>query len=290
VTTVVQVIVLGIALGLVYTLVGLGMTLSLGVLRVLNLTHGMAVLGGTVLAYQLHRGWGVNPLVSAVLALPVFFVLGGLLYLAIVRRAQSISAEAGLLVLFGAMTLLQALAGELWSGDIRSLSASYSNTSVHLGSVLVPSDYLVASAGATVILGAMYTFLRWSMTGRAVQALAQHPDAARILGIDVTRYSTLVFGMSIAVAGSAGALLSTVVPFSVATQTIWLTYAFIVVLVGGTGGVLNALVGGLALGLGQATFNQLLPLTWVSVVVYGLLLAAMVARGGGLSGTKERAL
>jgi branched-chain amino acid transport system permease protein len=288
--TALQVLVLGLLLGLVYTLAGLGMTISLGVLRVLNLTHGMAVLGGSILAYELHGALGLSPLVSALVALPVFFALGCVVHILLVRRAQAISPESGLLVLFGAMTLLQAATAQFWSGDIRALTASYSNSRVQLGPILVPSDYLVAGLGSAVLLLAAFAFLRWSMTGRAVQALAQHPDAARILGVSVARYATLVFGAGSAVAGSSGALLATVVPFSVATQTVWLTYAFIVVLVGGTGGVRGALVGGLALGVGQAVFNQLLPLTWVSIVVYALLLAAMVARGGGLAAARERAL
>ncbi|MFR9805198.1 branched-chain amino acid ABC transporter permease [Pseudonocardia sp. RS010] len=289
-TSVLQVLVLGLLLGLVYTLAGLGMTLSLGVLKVLNLTHGMAVLGGSVLAYQLHNALGLSPLVSALVALPAFFAVGCLLHAGLVRRAQAVSAESGLLVLFGAMTLLQAATAQFWSGDIRTLSADYSNASVRLGGILVPSDYLVAGLGAAVLLVVVGSYLRWSTTGRAVQALAQHPDAARILGVPVERYATLVFGAATAVAGSSGALLATVVPFSVATQTVWLTYAFIVVLVGGTGGVRGALVGGLALGIGQAVFNYLLPLTWVSIVVYGLLLVAMVVRGGGLASVRERAL
>jgi branched-chain amino acid transport system permease protein len=290
VTAVAQVLLLGVLLGLVYTLASLGMTLSLGVLRVLNLAHGMAVLAGSVFAYELHLHFGLSPIVSAVLALPLFFLLGHGLYLLLVRRAQAISAESGLLVLFGAMTLFQALTAQLWSGDIRSLSADYSSARPHLGAVLIPADHLVAGGSALVLLLAVYAFLRWSMTGRAVRALAQHPDAASILGIPVARYAALVFGASVALAGASGSLLATLFPFSVATQTVWLTYAFIVVLVGGTGGVLNALAGGLALGLGQAVLNQVLPLTWVSLVVYGLLLAAMVARGGGLSGARERTL
>ena len=289
-TAVLQVLVLGVLLGLVYTLAGLGMTLSLGVLRVLNLVHGMTVLGGSVLAYELHAALGVNPVVSALLALPLFFALGCALHRAVVRRAQAVSAETGLLVLFGAMILLQAAAAQFWSGDIRTLTASYSDSRLQLGPVLVPSDHLVAGAGAAVLLLAVDGFLRWTTPGRAVRALAQHPDAARILGIPTERYATLVFGAASALAGASGALLATVFPFSVATQTMWLTYAFIVVLVGGTGGVLNALAGGVALGIGQAAFTQLLPLTWVSLVVYGLLLAAMVVRGGGLAGARERAL
>ncbi|MET0451078.1 MAG: branched-chain amino acid ABC transporter permease [Mycobacterium sp.] len=289
-TIVAQVVATGVLLGLIYTLAGLGMSLSLGVLGVLNLTHGMAVLGGSIAAYELYHRWQLSPIVTAVVVMPVFGIVGWLLYKVIVQRAQAISPEAGLLALFGVMVMAQAATAQFWSGDIRSLVADYSNARVAIGGVAVPSDYVVTAASALLLLAVVYLGLRFSMPGRAVRALAQHPDAARILGVHVTRYSALVFALSMSLAAAAGSLLSTLFPFSVATQIIWLTYAFIVVLVGGTGGVLAALAGGLTLGIGQAAFNQLLPLTWVSVVVYGLLLAAMVARGGGLAAGKERAL
>jgi branched-chain amino acid transport system permease protein len=289
-TVVLQILATGVLLGLIYSLAGLGMSLSLGVLRVLNLTHGMAVLSGSIAAYEAANRWHVSPIVTAVAVMPALGLAGWLLYRTVVERAQTISPEAGLLALFGVMVMAQAATAQSWSGDIRSLVAGYSNHRVALGGVAVPSDYVVAAGGAIVLLSAVHFGLRYTMPGRAVQALSQHPDAARILGVDVARYSAAVFALSTALAGASGALLSTLFPFSVATSVIWLTYAFIVVLVGGTGGVLAALVGGLALGLGQAAFNQFLPLTWVSVVVYGLLLVAMVVRGGGLAAGKERAL
>jgi branched-chain amino acid transport system permease protein len=128
------------------------------------------------------------------------------------------------------------------------------------------------------------------MAGRAIRALAQNRDAARILGINVDRYASAVFSVSVGVAGASGALLADILPFSVQDQIQWLAYAFIVVLVGGTGRVVNALIGGLVLGTAQAVFNQVLPLAYVDVVVYGLLAAALVVRGGGLAARTERAL
>lgn len=288
--TVIQVLVVGILLGLVYTLVGVGMSLSLGVLRVLNLTHGMAVFGGSMLAYQLFNVLRIPPLISALIAIPVFFGIGALLEVLLVRRAHAVSPESVLLVLFGAMILLQSLSSLAWTDDTRSISTSYSNSALRLGGVVIRADYAVAGAAALIMIAVLYSIIRFSMAGRAVQALAQHPDAARIIGINVSRYSTLVFAVSTAAAGVAGVLVSLILPFSVQSQTQWLAFAFIVVLVGGTGGVLNAVVGGLALGLSQAVFNQLLPLVWVPIVVYGLLVAALIIRGGGLAAAKERTI
>lgn len=285
-----EVVCIGVLLGIIYTLAGLGMSVSLGVLRILNLTHGMIVIGGAFFAFDLLHAWHVTPVLGAVIALPVFSVLGLVLDRLIVRRARQFSEQTVLLALFGAMVLLQSVAILIWTADSRSITVSYTNQHVSFAGIVLPVDYLVAAAAAVVILVVIQGLLRYTMAGRAVQALAQNRDAARILGVNVDRYASAVFSLSVGVAAASGALLADVFPFSVQAQSQWLAYAFIVVLVGGTGRVVNALVGGLALGLAQATFNQLLPLSDVDVVVYGLLAAVLVVRGGGLAARRERAL
>lgn len=281
-----QVIIIGVLLGLVYTLASLGLQVTLGVLGVLNLTHGVIVIAGAMFAWDLLHGWHVTPLISAVIALPVFFVVGLILHWVLVRRAR----DGGLLALFGGMIALQSVAILIWTTNSRSITVSYSNSSVQFGGMAIPEDYLVAAAAAAVILAVIFAALRFTMAGRAVQALAQDSESARILGINVDRYAAAVFAVGVAVAAMGGALIADILPFSVQDASQWLAYAFIVVLVGGTGRVINALVGGLVLGLAQSLFNQLLPLEYVDVVVYGLLAAALIVRGGGLAAMRERAL
>jgi len=289
-TTAGEVIAIGVLLGLIYTLAALGLQVSLGVLRVLNLAHGIIVIAGAFFAFDLLHAWHITPLLAVVAALPVFFCVGFLLDRLLVRRVRRVSEQAVLLGLFGAMILLQSVAILIWTTDSRSVTVSYSNSRVSLGGVVLPTDYLIAAAAALVILGIVAALLRFTMAGRAVQALAQNPEAARVLGVNVDRWSSLVFSLSVAVAGMSGVLLADVFPFSVQDASQWLAYAFIVVLVGGTGGLRGALVGGLVLGFAQSLFNQLLPLQYVDVVVYGLLAAALLVRGGGLSSRRERAL
>lgn len=281
-----QVIITGLLLGLVYTLAALGMQVTLGVLGVLNLTHGVIVIAGAMFAWDLLHAWHVTPLISAVIALPVFFVVGLVMYWVLVRRSR----DGGLLALFGAMIALQSVAILIWTTDSRSITVSYSNSSVRFGGIVIPEDYLVAAAAAAVILAVIFAALRFTMAGRAVQALAQDAESARILGVNVDRYAAVVFALGVAVAAMGGVLIADIFPFSVQDSSQWLAYAFIVVLVGGTGRVINALVGGLVLGLAQSLFNQVLPLEYVDVVVYGLLAAALIVRGGGLAAMKERAL
>lgn len=281
-----QVIIIGVLLGLVYTLVSLGLQVTLGVLGVLNLTHGVIVIAGAMFAWNLLHAWHITPLISAVIALPVFFAVGLVMHYVLVKRAR----DGGLLALFGAMIALQSVAILIWTTNSRSITVSYSNSSVQFGGITIPTDYLVAAAAAAVILAVIFVALRCTMAGRAVQALAQDAESARILGINVDRYAAVVFALGIAVAAMGGVLLADIFPFSVQDSSQWLAYAFIVVLVGGTGRVINALVGGLVLGLAQSVFNQVLPLQYVDVVVYGLLAAALIVRGGGLAAMRERAL
>lgn len=281
-----QVIIIGVLLGLIYTLVALGMQVTLGVLGVLNLAHGVFVIAGAMFAWDLLHAWHVTPLISAVIALPVFSAAGLVLYWVVVRRSR----DGGLLGLFGAMLALQSVAIMIWTTDSRSITVSYSNSSVRFGGIALPTDYLVTAAAAAVLLVVIYAALRFTMSGRAVQALAQDAESARILGVNVDRYAAAVFALGVAVAAMGGVLLADVFPFSVQDSGQWLAYAFIVVLVGGTGRVINALVGGLALGVAQSVFNQVLPLEYVDVVVYGLLAVGLIVRGSGLAAMKERAL
>lgn len=289
-TTAAQVACVGVLLGLIYTLAGLGLTVSLGVLRILNLTHGVMVISGAFVAFDLLHAWHVTPLFGALLILPAFTAIGFLLERLVVRRARRRSEESVLLALFGAMVALQSVAILIWSANSRSITVSYTNARVTFAGVTLPADYLVAGGAALVMLLAIYCLLQFTFAGRAVRALSQNPEAARVLGVDVDRYTSVVFALSVGVAAASGALLADVFPFSVQDQSQWLAYAFIVVLVGGAGRVTNALAGGLALGVAQAAFNRLLPLNDVDVVVYGLLAVALIVRGGGLAARKERAL
>jgi branched-subunit amino acid ABC-type transport system permease component len=112
--------------------------------------------------------------------------------------------DGGLLGLFGAMIGLQSLATLIWTTDSRSITVSYSNASVRFGGMTIPADYLVAAAAAAVILAVIFAALRYTMAGRAVQALAQDPESARILGVNVDRYAAAVFALGVAVAAMAG--------------------------------------------------------------------------------------
>lgn len=287
-TIVGQMLVIGILLGVIYTLIGVGMTLTLGVLRIVNLAHGVVVVLGSFVAFDLFSAWGVDPVISVFLAIPLFFVIGVIVERLLVRRAAAASPERAMLVLFGLMIVMIAVATMAWTSDSRSIAVGYANGSVTFAGIIVPEAYLIMVAVAIVVLVLVELLLYKTMLGKALRAVGQSRDAAEILGINSARMATIVFGIGTGTAAAAGVALSVLFPFSVQMEGQWLAYAFIVVLVGGLGGVRSSLVGGMVLGIGQSLFSQLFSLSVVPVILYGLLAVALIVRGGGLGVVRGR--
>ncbi len=287
-TTVFQVIVIGLLLGLIYTLIGAGLTIVLGVLRIVNLAQGILVVIGSFFAFDLFTQWGIDPILAVLIIIPVFFLIGGLAEITLIRRAASDSPDRAMLVLFGLLMLAEAVATIAWTTDSRSIGVGYANGSLTVGGVVIPEAYLIMAGVAVVVLGATELMLYRTLLGKALRAVGQNRQSAEILGINSARMATIVFGLGTALAGVAGAALGVLFPFSIQLDSQWLAYSFIVVLIGGLGGIRSSLVGGLALGLGQAICSQVLPLDVVPVVLYGALAAALVARGGGIGLARER--
>jgi branched-chain amino acid transport system permease protein len=287
-TVTLQVVVTGILLGLIYTLIGAGLTIVLGVLRIVNLAQGILVIIGSFVAFDLFTQWGIDPVLAVLIIIPVFFAAGALAERVLIRVPARESPDRAMLVLFGLLMVAEAAATLAWTSDSRSIAVGYANQSLTVGGVVIPTDYLVMAGVAVVLLGLTEFLLYRTLLGKALRAVGQDRQSAEILGIDSAAMATLVFGLGTALAGAAGAALGVLFPFSTQLDTQWLAYSFIVVLIGGLGGIRSSLVGGLALGLGQSVFSQLLPLDIVPVVVYGMLAAALVIRGGGLGQARMR--
>lgn len=287
-TSVIQVVVTGVLLGLIYTLIGAGLTIVLGVLRIVNLAQGVLIVIASFLAFDLFVRWGIDPVLSVLIVIPIFFVVGSAGEVVLLRGPARESPDRAMLVLFGVLMAAEAAASIGWTTDSRSIAVGYANGSVTLGGAVIPEDYLIMAAVAFVLLALTELLLYRTMLGKAMRAVGQSAQSAEILGINSAWVATAVFGLGTALAGAAGAALGVLFPFSIQLQSQWLAYSFIVVLIGGLGGVRSSLVGGLALGLGQELFSRLLPIDVVPVVLYGILAAALVARGGGLGLAKAR--
>lgn len=280
----------GVLLGLIYAITGLGLSLVLGVMGIVNVAHSAFVMLGSFLAFELFRRFGLDPMVAFVVALPVFFLLGTVVYRVLVIRLESAAQTQGLVAMFGLMVLIENLGTIVWTTDTRVITASYTNASLTIGGLVLPYVRLIAGGLALGLIGLCWGLLRFTLTGRAIRAMGQNPEAARIVGVDIRRLSAIMFGLGIACAGAAGVALAMVFPFSPNTQVVWLAWAFLVVVLGGLGSVENTLFAGVAVGLIQSVCTALMPFDYVYLVLYVLLAVILMVRREGLSRAVRRTI
>ncbi|MFL9824276.1 branched-chain amino acid ABC transporter permease [Rhodoplanes sp. SY1] len=280
----------GVLLGLIYAITGLGLSLVLGVMGIVNVAHSAFVMLGSFLAFELFRRFGVDPVVAFVVALPVFFLLGTVVYRVLVTRLETAAQTQGLVAMFGLMVLIENLGTIVWTTDTRVITASYTNASLAVGGLVLPYVRLIAGGLALGLIGLFWGLLRFTLTGRAIRAMGQNPEAARIVGVDIRRLSAIMFGLGIACAGAAGVALAMVFPFSPNTQVVWLAWAFLVVVLGGLGSVENTLFAGVAVGLIQSVCTAVMPFDYVYLVLYVLLAVILMVRREGLSSAVRRTI
>lgn len=278
----------GILLGFIYAAISLGLSLTLGVLGIVNMAHSALLIFGALITWQLVNALGLDPFLALVIVVPLFFLAGALLQRTLLRPVEREPEESGLLLLFGLMIAVESAALMLWTTDPRSLQLGYLSGSVVLGLVSLPLNRLAAAGIGAVASLALYLFLQRTMLGRATRAMADNRDAAEVMGIDTAKLSTLVFGIGVALAGVAGVALAVAFTFSPQEHVRWLGWAFLIVIVGGLGSVPATVLAGLAIGLTESLVGLFLPFQYVYLVIYALLAAALLLRGEGLMGAQQR--
>lgn len=279
-----------VLLGLIYAVAGLGLSLVLGIMGIVNVAHSAFIMLGSFFAFELFRRIGIDPIVSFFLSLPIFFVLGTIVYRLLFTRLEKLTQAQGLVAMFGLMVLIENLGTIAWTTDTRVITAAYTNSTLVFGSLVIAKVKVIAGALALALTALIWAFLRFSLLGRAIRAMGQNRDAALSVGIDVRRLSAVMFGLGIACAGAAGVAIGMIFPFSPNTQVQWLAWAFLVVILGGLGDVANTLVAGLIVGLLQTVCSAYLPFDYVYLVLYVLLAAILVLRREGLTSAVRRSI
>jgi branched-chain amino acid transport system permease protein len=287
---VLAIIVDGILLGLVYAVMALGLSLVMGIMGIANVAHSAFIMLGSFFALELFRRFSIDPIATFFLALPVFFVAGIVVYGVLVSRIERAHQAQGLVAMFGLMVLIENLGVVAWSTDVRVLTTDYTNASVALGPLTLARVRLIAGALAVFLIIAVWLFLRATLVGRAIRAMAQDRIAAMSLGMDVRRLAAVLFGLGIACAGAAGVVLALIFPFSPNTQVQWLAWSFLVVILGGLRSVGGTLAAGIAVGVLQTALAALLPFDYVYLALYVALAAILVVRREGLSAVLRRAI
>ena len=279
-----QAVVSGLLLGGVYGLVASGLTLIFGVLRIINFAHGAVMMLGMYASYWLWAWLGVDPYLSVLLTAPAFFVLGMGIQRVVIEPNRAAAEHNQLLLTLGLALFLENLALVLWQGDFRTLRVPYANASFVIGDALVEVSRLVAARGAVFIALALFVFLRRTDVGKAIRALAEEREGAMLVGIDVARIRSVAFGIGSACVAVAGALIT---PFFYIAPDVGESFnlmAFVVVVLGGMGNFIGALLGGLIVGLAESLGAALLPGSLKQLVVFVIFVLVLLFRPEGLFG------
>ncbi|MGD0974639.1 MAG: branched-chain amino acid ABC transporter permease [Candidatus Korobacteraceae bacterium] len=279
-----QSLVSGILIGLIYALVAVGLTLIFGVMDIVNFAHGEFLMFGMYSAFWLFALYSLDPIYTLPLTMILLFGLGALVYQLVIRRIAEAPMLSQIFTTFGLMILFRGIAQFLWKPDFRTVSKSVVDGNISFGGIQVGTPQLVAGIGAVLITAAIYLFLTKTRTGAALEATAADKDAARLIGIDSRQMFMLAWGLGAACAGIAGALMATFFPIFPEVGANFILIAFVVVNLGGFGSVTGALCAGVLVGVIEVMGGLLVGPQFKMAIVLLLFLLVLMIRPQGLMG------
>lgn len=282
--TLLQSLVSGVLTGSLYAMIGVGLTIIFGVMRIINLAHGEMVMLGMFGAYWSYTLWKLDPFVSIVLWVPLMFVAGMLIYRFLLKSIVTGDELNSLLYTAGLSLLIANLALFAWSGDYRTLNLPYALEPLRPFGIAVPVPLAIAFVLAALITAALYLFLTRTDVGRAVRATSQNPEAAALMGIEVERIAMITFGLGSALAAAAGVLLVPSLYLYPTVGEILIVKCFVIVVLGGLGSVPGAIAGGILLGLVESLGAVYVSVAYKDTIGFIIFLLVLLFRPQGLFG------
>ncbi len=274
----------GILIGGVYALIGIGLTIIFGVMRVINFAHGDLLMVGMYLTYFLYAVFHVDPFVSILITIPLMFLYGAFLQKTFINRILGALPQNQILLTIGLGLIMSNAIMLAFTSDYKILTTSYSSSSVNLMGISISTPLVISFGITAVITAALYWFLLKTDTGQAIRATAQDREAARLMGINVKRMSILAFGLGAALAGTAGALISPTYYIYPQVGSAFTLKAFVITVLGGMGSVVGATLGGILIGVAESVGGVYIGSGWKEVVVFVLFLLVLLFKPSGLFG------
>lgn len=278
-----NILAVGLLLGGIYSLVSVGLNLIFGVIRIVNFAQGEFVMLGMYGAVAAQIALGTDPYLAVAIVVPALFFLGAAVYWVILRPLQD-EPMMQIFATFGLLMLLQNLVLAATRGNAFSANSVLASVSVAIGPVQVGLARLIPLAASTLVALGLGWYLKTSLTGKAIRAVAQDRKAARLMGIDVERTYTVSFGLGSALAGLAGCLLAPLYTLSPQIGVNFIMPAFAVVVLGGLGSVKGAYVGGIIVGLTEAIAGFYLDPALKQAVLFMVFIIVLLVRPAGLFG------
>ncbi|MFQ5851130.1 MAG: branched-chain amino acid ABC transporter permease [Candidatus Binatia bacterium] len=290
-TQLVQVLILGLVLGGVYALMASGLTLVFGVMRIVNIAHSAFIIFAAYISFWGFKLYHVDPILSVFITMPLMFFLSVIIYQLLFPRITGSPryVEMTVLLTFALALVVEGVMGFLYTGIYRSANPVYTTKALFLGPYYLPLGQFYATMLSLGLLGLLFLFLRFTGTGRAIRATMQNRTAAQIVGVNVERISTLAFGIGIALAGASGSLMSFLFTFFPAKHWQWIAILLALIVLGGMGSLVGAVVAALLLAVASAYVSYFFGPTWSPVTFFLALFLILLIRPQGLFGKKIEA-
>jgi branched-chain amino acid transport system permease protein len=272
-----QSILSGIFVGALYGLMGLGLSLSWGLLRLINLAHFAFAFLAAYLCYQMAT-MGMDPLLTLVVIVPFFFALGAGLHWVMVRF--KVTPFNSLLLTFGLTGIAESVIQSIWTADFRKLESSYGEEKFRIGGLFVPVPELITLVLAVGLCFAVWAVLRFTDLGRAMRAAAQDAPVAAAFGVNQKALGLVLAGTCAALASVAGVCLALSFTLAPSQMYAWVGVVFAAVMLGGLGSALGPLVAGTLIGVSEAITMAVTAPSWAPIVSFTLLIVVLILKPG----------
>jgi branched-chain amino acid transport system permease protein len=281
----VQSLVLGILLGGLYALLAAGLTLYFGVMRVVMIAHSAFLILAAYLAWYFTDETGLDPLLSLLLTVPLFFGMGVFMQRVLISRLRPATLTMmSVLLTFSIALVIEGMLGFVFSGTQRRIRLDYGGANFEILGANVAVVKLIAFGLAVVSLAALFLLMKKTEFGQALRATIQHPEAARLIGINTERVAGYGFGLGLATAAVGGTALALDSTFYPSLHWHWIGPLMAIIVVGGLGSIPGAAIAAMVLGMGQALLQIPLGTTWAQTFFYIALFATLMVRPQGFFG------
>jgi branched-chain amino acid transport system permease protein len=294
-----QTLIAGLLLGGLYALIGLGMTLIMGVMKIINLSHGELMMVSMYIAYWMFTLFNIDPYISVLIATPLLFFLGIAIQRYLINpvlKVESILPENQVILTVGIGMVLSNLATIFFKSDYRSTPVSYATKAIYLSDFWKDSPIELSLSFpwafsfliAVIITVALWLFLTKTDTGKSIRATAQDQDAALLMGVNVKRMRVLAFGIGSGLVGAAGCLFIPIYYLFPSLGGQFTLIAFVITILGGLGSTFGAITGGLILGIFESMTATYLGMGWAPVGRFVIFIACLVFLPGGIASLLRR--
>ncbi|MFB0506429.1 MAG: branched-chain amino acid ABC transporter permease [Thermodesulfobacteriota bacterium] len=287
-THLVQVLLLGITLGGMYALMASGLTLVFGVMRIVNIAHASFMMIGAYISYWAFKLYAVDPILSILISMPLMFLLGLVIYKFLFFKITGSPryGELTVLLTFSLALIIEGILGFFFTNIYRSTNPSYATDSILFGPFYLPEGQVYATLSSMGLIVLLWTFLLTTRTGYAIRATMQNRAAAQVVGVNVELVSMVAFGIGIALAGASGSMIAYLFPFYPAKHWEWIAVLLSLIVLGGMGSLIGALIGAFALAISSAYVSFFVGPTWASVTFFLALFLILLIRPQGILGKK----